>query len=63
MIKLMRTGFYMTLDKAGFYSILVDETKDLSKQEESSIVIHYQDDDTSVIKKRFLTFEPVQLRS
>ena len=48
-----------SVHKARFYSILVDETKDCSKQEQLSIVIRYIDDDTSsAIKESFLTFVP-----
>ena len=37
-------------------SLLVDETKDLSKNEQMSISIHYLDPDSPKIVKRFLTF-------
>ena len=39
---------------------MVDETKDLSKQEQVSFVVRYVDGDTkpAAIKERFLTFHP-----
>ena len=42
--------------RAGYYSILVDETKDISKKEQMSIAIQYVDPDSSNIVEHFLTF-------
>lgn len=42
--------------KAGMYSILADETKDSSKEEQLPIVIRYVDVDTAEINERFLTY-------
>ena len=45
-----------SVQKFGYYSILADETKDTSKQEQLSIVISYVDSNTHLIIKCFLTF-------
>ena len=58
MATLVRKQICSSVHKAGFYSILADETKDLSKNEQMSIVIRYVDADTISIKERFLTFLP-----
>ena len=42
--------------KAGVYSILADETKDSSKEEQLAIVIRYVDLDTAIQHERFLTY-------
>lgn len=42
--------------KAKFFSILADETKDLSKKEQISVVVRYVESDTCKIYERFLTF-------
>ena len=42
--------------KAGIYSVLADETKDCSKEEQLSIVIRYVDVDTANQHERFLTY-------
>ena len=45
-----------SIQQAGYYSILADETKDMSKQEQLSIVIRYLDGNTHSIVEHFLTF-------
>ena len=52
----MATTVRTSVQKAGYYSILADETKDTSKQEQLSIVIRYVDSITHLIVERFLTF-------
>ena len=42
--------------KADVYSILADETKDSSKEEQLAIVIRYVDLDTAILHERFLTY-------
>ena len=51
---IVRHKICTSVQEAGFYSILADETKDMSKQEQLSIVIRYVHC-TSVVE-RFLTF-------
>lgn len=46
MASLVRKQICLSVQKARFYSLMVDETKDLSKQEQMSIVVHYVDSDT-----------------
>jgi hypothetical protein len=58
MATLVRNTIASAVHKAGYYSIMADETKDLSKQEQLSIVVRYLDSDTSSIKENFLTFLP-----
>ena len=45
--------------KAGFYSILADESKDCSKHEQMAIVLRYVDVESSTIFERFLTYVEV----
>ena len=42
--------------KASIYSVLADETKDCSKEEQLSLVIRYVDIDTANQHERFLTY-------
>jgi hypothetical protein len=44
------------VQQAGYFSILADETKDISKQEQLSIAIRYVDANTLSIVERFLMF-------
>jgi hypothetical protein len=55
----VRRSICNSIKKAGYYySVMADETKDLSKQEQMSIALRFLDCDTSEIKERFLTFVP-----
>ena len=47
-----------SVKKSGFYSILANETKDLSKREQLAIVVHYVDIESKdvTIVERFLTY-------
>ena len=44
---------------AGFFSLLGDETKDISKVEQLAIVVRYVDIKTASIYERFLTYVPL----
>ena len=50
----VRSSICSSVHKAGFYSIMADETKDLSKKEQLSIIVRYVESVT--VKERFLTF-------
>ena len=56
MANMVRQQICTSVQQAGYYSILADETKDMSKQEQISIVIHYLDGNTHSIVEHFLTF-------
>lgn len=56
MASMVRKEISTAVQKAGCYSILADETKDASKQEQLSIVVRYIDGTTHMIVERFLTF-------
>ncbi len=56
MANMVRQEICTSVQQAGYYSILADETKDTSKQEQLSIVIRYFDDKTKVTVECFLTF-------
>ena len=56
MATIVRNKICDCVQRAGYYSILVDETKDISKNEQMSISIRYLDPDSHSIKERFLTF-------
>ena len=57
MATLLRKRICRTLQKAKFFSLMVNETKDLSKQEQVSFVVRYVDGNRKpvAIKERFLT--------
>ena len=63
MATLLRKRICSSVQKAEFFSLMVDETKDLSKQEQVSFVVRYVDGDTkpAAIKERFLTFHPAAI--
>ena len=52
----VRENITLAAKKSGMYSILADETKDSSKEEQLSIVIRYVDVDTAEQNERFLTY-------
>ena len=54
MANIVRQQISTLIQKAGYYSILADETKDASKQEQLSIAIRYVE--CSSVVERFLTF-------
>lgn len=56
MADIVRNTVCNSVKKSGFYSILADETKDLSKKEQLSIVVRYVDVDSMDIVERFLTY-------
>ena len=60
MSTLVRRRICASVKKSGFYSIMVDETKDLSKQEQLSISVRYIDVDQIAVMERFLTFFPAR---
>ena len=41
---------------AGFYSLLADETKDISKREQLAVVLRYVDPEKASIHEHFLTY-------
>ena len=53
---IVREQICASVQKAGYFTILVDETKDLSKNEQMSISIHYLDPGSPMILECFLTF-------
>ena len=60
MASLVRKQICHSVQKACFYSLMVDETKDLSKHEQMSVVVCYVDGETepALIRERFLTYIP-----
>ena len=53
--KIIRRSIYDEVQQAGYFSLMADETKDLSKQEQLAIVLRYLDKE-GTITERFLTF-------
>ena len=53
--KMIRGSICDEVQQAGYFSLLADETKDLSKQEQLAIVLTYLDKE-GTINERFLTF-------
>lgn len=60
MAKLVRKKICDSVQISGYFSIMADETKDLSKQEQLSIVLRYVDVDAVAVSERFLTFFPAK---
>ena len=56
MAELVQQKICLATKKAGYYSILADETKDISKCEQLSIVIRYVEVETGIVYERFLTY-------
>uniref|UniRef100_A0A1X7U276 DUF4371 domain-containing protein n=1 Tax=Amphimedon queenslandica TaxID=400682 RepID=A0A1X7U276_AMPQE len=56
MATIVRNKICDCVQRAGYYSIIVDETKDISKNKQMSISICYLDPECHCIKERFLTF-------
>ncbi|XP_011406062.1 PREDICTED: zinc finger MYM-type protein 1-like [Amphimedon queenslandica] len=56
MATLVREQICTSVQKAGYFTLLVDETKDLSKNEQMSFSVRYLDSDRFEIVERFLTF-------
>ena len=52
----VREKICKAVKKAGVYSVLADETKDCSKQEQLSIVIRYVNEETAAQHEHFLTY-------
>ena len=57
MASMVRQQICTHVQHAGYYSILADETKDMIKQEQLSIVLRYIDHDGEVpsVAEQFLT--------
>ena len=53
---IVRQHISTSVQKAEYFSLLVDKTKDLSKNEQMSICLRYLDAESSEIVERFLTF-------
>lgn len=56
MAGMVRKEISLAIQNAGLFSILADETKDVSKQEQLVIVLRYVDKSTCTVHERFLTF-------
>ena len=53
--KMIRDRISAEVRLSGFFLLMADETKDVSKQEQLSIVVRYVDRE-GIINERFLTF-------
>lgn len=53
---IIRKQICLAVQNAGVYSILADETKDCSKQEQLAIVLRYVEIESATIFERFLTY-------
>ena len=53
---IIRKKIVSAVQDATYFSILADETKDLSKQEQMAIVIRYVDVQSCTVYERFLTY-------
>ena len=58
MANMVRQQICTSIQQTGYYSILADETKDMSKNEQLSIVVRYveHDGNNPTVVERFLTF-------
>ena len=57
---LVRGEVCKAVQDARYYSLLGDETKDVSKVEQLAIVLRYVDVQTATIYERFLTYVPAE---
>ena len=53
---IVRSSICLAVQQSEMFSLLVDETRDISKVEQMSIVLRYVDNDTLIINERFLTY-------
>ena len=53
---MVRNEISLAVQNAGVFSILADESKDISKQEQMVIVLQYVDKTMCTMYERFLTF-------
>ena len=44
------------VQKVGYFSVLADETKDISKKEQLAVVVRYVDLETAKVNEHFLTY-------
>ena len=56
---MVRNSITEDVHKAGYYSLLADESKDISKTEQMAVVVRYTDE-TAVIYEKFFTFVEVK---
>ena len=54
MAGIVHKGISLAIQNAGIFSILADETKDVSKQEQLVIVLQYVDKPTCTVHERNL---------
>ena len=54
--RLLRQKIASSVQRAEYFTLLVDETKDLSKNEQMPICIRYLDPDDNTIVEHFLSF-------
>ena len=57
---LVRDKICKSVQEARYFSLLGDETKDVSKVEQLAIVLQYVDINTATIYERFLTYVPAE---
>jgi hypothetical protein len=57
---IVRNSVCSAVQKIQMFSLLVDETRDISKIEQMSIVLRYVDNDTSMVNERFLTYNQAE---
>ena len=56
MASAVRQNICNAIQSAGYFSILADESKDLSKKEQMSIVLRYVDVSSGCVNEHFLAF-------
>ena len=57
---LIRSKVCKAVQDARYYSLLGDETKDVSKVEQLAIILRYVNVQTATIYERFLTYVPAE---
>ena len=53
----------ISVKKASYYSVLADETKNVSRREQLSIVVKYVYVETGIVHERFLTYAEAKLQN
>ncbi|KAF0702443.1 52 kDa repressor of the inhibitor of the protein kinase-like, partial [Aphis craccivora] len=58
--ELIQSEIVKQISKSSFFSVLADETTDISQIEQFSVCIRYLDEESMIVRENFLAFIPVQ---
>ncbi|XP_025424682.1 zinc finger MYM-type protein 1-like [Sipha flava] len=58
--EIIQSEIVKQISKSSFFSVLADETTDISQIEQFSVCIRYLDEESMIVRENFLAFIPVQ---